>query len=211
MRVVVFGATGGTGQSVIQQALLAGHEVTAVARRPEAFRLDHERLRVARGDVTHPASIEAVVVGADAVVSALGVGRSRSPTMLYSAGIASVIAAMRVVGVRRLLAVSAAGFAVDANDTLALRLVVKPLLKRVLRHPYADMGRMEEAIVRSDLDWTLIRPARLTDRPGSGRYRTAVGANVRGGWSLPRADLASFIVTHLDDPTTSRMTVAVAS
>lgn len=51
----------------------------------------------------------------------------------------------------------------------------------------------------------------LTDRPGSGRYRTAVGANVRGGWSLPRADLASFIVTHLDDPTTSRMTVAVAS
>ncbi len=90
-RLVVFGATGGTGRALVEQALAAGHTVTAVARRPEAVGLQHARLTVLAGDVLTPASLEPAIAGHDAVLSALGV-RARAPTTVCGEGVANILA-----------------------------------------------------------------------------------------------------------------------
>src|SRR5512140_923911 len=108
MNLVVFGATGGIGSQVMAQALEAGYEVTAVARRPEAITLHHKRLSVAQGDVLEPATLAAPIAGADAVIAAIG-ARDRRPTTVYSQGVANIIQAMQLNQVRRLFCISASG------------------------------------------------------------------------------------------------------
>ena len=97
MKLIVFGATGGTGRQVVETALSAGHTVTAVARRPEALALRHDRLVVLRGDVLEPATFAQPLAGQDTVVSALGV-RSRAPTTVFSAGVSNIMQAMKAGG-----------------------------------------------------------------------------------------------------------------
>jgi putative NADH-flavin reductase len=211
MRLVVFGATGGTGRNVVEQALEAGHEVSAVARKPHALTIFHERLEVVRGDVMDLDSIRQAVVGKDAVISVLGVPYSHELITVYSAGVRNILRAMESAGVGRFVGVSAGGFVDDPkNDTLVIRYIVKPILKGILRHSYADMALMEEEVKRSGRKWTIVRPARLTDGSHTGRYRTAIDGSVPGGWSISRADVADFIVTHLDDPTVFGAAVGIA-
>ena len=130
---------------------------------------------------------------------------------LFEAQIAqrNIIQAMRTTGVRRLVAVSAAPLSGDDGDTLPSRLLLTPLLWALLRPVYADMARMEDEIRQSGLDWTIVRPPRLTDKPPTGRYRTALNRGVRGGYTISRADLASAILTLLDDPTSIRAAVGI--
>lgn len=210
MNIIVFGATGGTGQHAIELALALGHQVTAVARTPSSVKVTHDNLTVLRGDVMDAASLESALSGQEAVLSALGVGSSLKPTTLYSAGTHHILQAMEANGVRRFIGVSAGGFADDPNDTFPLKYLVKPLLKRILKNPYADMKQMEAEVRRSDLDWTIVRPARLTDGPHTKRYRTTLNGNVPGGWTISRADLADCMVTHLMDPRVFGATVGIA-
>ncbi len=107
MKLVVFGATGGTGQHILTQALQAGHSVTAVARDPSQLAITHDQLHTVPGDVLDPATLLGCTDGADAVLSALGVGTSRSPTSVYSAGITNILHPMRQAAVRRILVISA--------------------------------------------------------------------------------------------------------
>jgi putative NADH-flavin reductase len=165
VHLTIFGATGGTGQRLTEQALAAGHRVTAAARRPQALTRRHERLRVVRADVLDPASLPPAVAGADAVISALGIGYRRHATTVYSAGTRNVIAAMAGAGVRRLVCVSTSGLTVPADGPLLHRLVLRHVLHRLLRKPYADMSLMEELVRASDADWTIVRAARLTNGP----------------------------------------------
>lgn len=199
MRLAVFGATGGTGTEVIRQGLARGHEIVALARRPEALAVRHERLRVVRGDVLDPAVAPAVVDGTDAVVSVLGIGYRRHATTLYSAGTANVLAAMKAAGVRRLLVVSTSSLHVPDRSRFTEWLVIRWLLHPLLRRPYADMALMERAVCASGLDWTLVRAARLTNGRGTGTYRTAVGEKLPRCWSISRTDLAEYLVAHLLD------------
>lgn len=199
INIAVFGATGGTGRQIVKQALAAGHQVTAVVRTPSAFEMRHEHLEVQRGDVMNPTSLASSLSNQGAVLSALGVGSSLQPTTLYSTGTRHVLQTMKAVGVRRFIGVSAGGFVTDPNDSFLLKRVVKPILKRILKNPYDDMKRMEADVERSDLDWTIIRPARLNDGPHTGQYRIALNGNVPGGWTISRADVADFMVKHLSD------------
>lgn len=212
MNVVVFGGTGGTGGRVIAQALAAGHRVRAVVRRPEALKLRHEGLSVHPGNVLELASFASILSGQDAVLSALGTGTSRRPTTLYSEGTRNLMQAMRAAGVGRLVAVTAGGFVANPDDGLLLAYAVKPLIGRILKEPYADMMRMEAAVRQSDRDWTVVRPARLTDGPPRGRYRTVIGetGSVPGGLRISRADLAGFMITTLADRHTFKQVVGIA-
>ncbi|MCW2863967.1 MAG: hypothetical protein JWP48_5675 [Actinoallomurus sp.] len=211
MRLTIFGATGGTGTRLVRRALEEGHEVTAVVRNPA--RLDvpaHERLRVITAQVTDPADVGPAVDGADAVLSALGHRGPGSATVCADGGRA-IAAAMGKAGVRRLLVVSAAGLVTDAGDGLVTRYVVKPLiLERLLKGAFADMRLCEEEVRASDLDWTIVRPPRLTDKEPTGRYRTATDLNLRGGRTISRGDLAGCLLGLVTDESSVRHHVSVA-
>ena len=209
MKLTVFGATGGTGVEVVRQALAAGHQVTAVVRDP--VRLDvpaHDRLDVATADVLDPAAIEPAITGQEVVISALG-PRGRGPSTICRDGTLSIMAAMRKAGVRRLLVVSNSGMHTEGDGVFTRRLV-KPMLIRLLREGYADMGAMEERVLDSGLDWTIVRPPRLTNWAHSGRIASSTKGNVRGSFSIGRADLADYLLRAAGDDSLIRTAVSVA-
>ncbi|HEX2622309.1 MAG TPA: SDR family oxidoreductase [Phototrophicaceae bacterium] len=206
MKLIVFGATGGIGAHVVEQALAAGHEVTAVARRPSAITLKHERLNVVQGDVLDEASIRRAIVGKDVVVSAVG-ARDRNPTTVYSAGVANMMQAMQAAHVSRIFCISASGL---DPAPLWQRLIAKPLLWFFLKNMYTDLVRMENEVSSTRLDWTILRPPQLTDGPRTGHYQSAVNKRLARILKISRADVADYIVTHLDDKTTYRGLVELA-
>ena len=205
MKLIVFGSTGGIGRQVVAQALEAGHQVTAVARRPEMLTIHHDRLQVVRGDALDLASFRQALIAQEAVVSALGI-LTKEPTVFYSSSMGNILEAMLAAGVRRLLCVSAG--ATDPGGWQ--RWIIKPILWRLYGGMYADLLRMEDAVKASSLEWTILRPARLMDEPRTGRYQVAINRHLMLGVSISRADVADFIVTHLTDPATYRATVELA-
>ncbi len=86
-----------------------------------------------------------------------------------------------------------------------------PVVKRALREHYADLARMEDILRAGDLDWTAVRPPRLTDKPATGRYRTAYGQNLRRGVFISRADVARYMLSALENAETFRQTVGIAN
>ena len=218
MKLTIFGAAGRSGALLTQQALAAGHEVTAVARNPGLVALHNERLRVLQGDVLDPAAVEAAVRGQDAVVSCIGGTMDQKPVTLYSTGTRNILHAMRASGVSRFMCISANPLMPGGGDVLLDRLVLKPIVRQIFKESYADLARMEKEVrglvgarhASPDLDWTIVFPPRLTDRPPTGRYRVAFNRNLPRGRSLGRADLADAMLTLLDDPRSVHAAVAVA-
>src|SRR5207249_2568385 len=140
MRLTIFGATGGTGRQLVEQALDAGHEVTAVLRDVSRLPVEHQRLSRIRADVLDPGDIEPAIEASDAVFSALGVRPGGQFVPVCAPGVVSIIKAMQAAGVRRLVCVSAAPIPDhDPGDRLLYRLTVKKVLRAVLRKGYADL------------------------------------------------------------------------
>jgi putative NADH-flavin reductase len=210
MKVTVFGATGRTGQELVRQALAKDYQVTAVVRDPAKLRISDDRLRVERADVFDPRSISPAVQGSDAVVSALG-GTSLKPTDICESGVRAIIQAMDATGARRLAVVSNSAHTSAEGDSPLKRAANALLVRRILRNPFADLRRMEREIRDSDVDWTIVRPPRLTDGAHTGRYRTASNAHVTGGWTISRADVADCVLAVLEgDAGSVRTFVGVA-
>ncbi|MBO0835887.1 MAG: SDR family oxidoreductase [Actinobacteria bacterium] len=210
MRLTVFGATGGTGTQLVQQALAAGHEVSAVVRDPARLAIPtHPRLRVVTADIMDPASIRPAVTGADVVLTAAG-PRNTGPTTVITDSVRSISAAMQAAGVRRLVALSGSIVA-DNGDGLFLRYLLKPLARRTfLRNVCADMRQAEASLADSGLDWTIVRPPALTDGPATGHYRTAVDRNLPRGFRVSRADLAAYMLSLVGETAAVRRHVAIA-
>lgn len=209
MKLTVLGATGGTGQELARQAVAAGHEVTAIVRRPDAIAAASPQLRVVRGDLLDPQWTGEGIDGAEAVLSAIG-ATSRGPTTLYSAATTAVLRAMGNVGVRRILVVTAAPAGPDDQEPGFTKVVVFPILWHFFGGSYEDMRRMEQILAASDRDWTVFRPPRLTNGPLTGHARTAVGKPLPGGRVVSRADLAAAMLAGISDPATVRQAVAIA-
>jgi putative NADH-flavin reductase len=210
MLLTVFGATGGTGTRLIEQALAGGNRVTAVVRDPARLSVPAQpRLQVVTANIMDPASILPAVAGADAVVTAVG-PHGTGPTTVIADSVRSIAAAMGAAGVRRLLALSGS-IAADDGESFYLRYVLKPMARRTfLRHVCADMRSAEAVIEGTGLDWTIVRPPALTDGPATGKYRTAVEVNVRHSFRVSRADLAACMLTLISDAATVRRHVAIA-
>jgi putative NADH-flavin reductase len=209
MRLAIFGATGGTGRSLIEQALARGDSVTALARRPDALGELGAKIQVVAGDVLDPGDVAATVAGAEVVCSALGIGMHRHATVVYSQGTGNILDAMRAEGIGRLLVVSTTSLEIPARAQLAEWLIAR-FLHTILSKPYADMALMEQRVRDSDADWTLVRAARLTKGRHTGEYRTARAEKLRGAWSISRADVADYLLRHATDETTYRSTVNIA-
>jgi putative NADH-flavin reductase len=206
MKLVVFGATGGNGKYILDQALAAGHEVTAVARNPAKITLRHKNLHVVQGDVMDVASIKPALVGQDAVISTLG-APDRGPTRVYSEGMTNIMQAMQTSGVRRVLCISASGLE-PAN--LIQKVVAKRLLWTFLKESYTDLVRMETIVKASSLDWTIVRPPRLSDGPATGVYHDAINKQLTDNWVISRADLADYLLRQINNRATYCAVVEVA-
>jgi putative NADH-flavin reductase len=210
MKLTIFGATGGTGTCLVEQALAGGHEVTAVVRDPARLAApQHPRLRVITADIMDPDSIAAAVAGADAVLTAAG-PRGTGPTTVIQDSVRSIIAAMHKMGSRRLLTLSGSIVA-DEGDDPFLRYLLKPVARRTfLRHVCADMRAGETAVEASDLDWTIMRPPGLTSKAPAGSYRIAIDRNLPRGFTVSRADLAACMLSVIDDPAAIRKHIGIA-
>lgn len=210
MRLTIFGATGGTGKELVEQALAAGHDVTAVVRDPKRLPISsHGRLHVVTADVMDPVALVPTVEKADAVVSALG-PRGWGPTSVSADSAHSIVQAMQKAGVTRLITVSGS-IVDDTGNGMFMRFGPKPLARRTfLRAVCIDMRAAEEEVHASDLDWTIVRPPRLTDKTRTGTYRTGVERNIRWGAVITRADLATSILDLLADGTAFRKHIFVA-
>lgn len=211
MKLTIFGATGKTGRQLTEQALAAGHEVTAVVRDPARLAgLASPRLHVITADVLDPAAIVPAVAGADAVATAIG-PRGNGPTTISQDTARSIIQAMHKAGTQRLLLVSGS-VVTDEGEGPVMRYLLKPLVRRTaLRHVSADMRAAEAEVTRSGLDWTIVRPPRLTDQPATGKYRTATDRNLLRGYTLARADLAACMLGLIGDPAATGRHLGIAN
>lgn len=212
MKIVIFGANGGTGKILTKQALAEGHAVTAVTRHAQAFPTQHEQLRVMRGDVYDLSDVEQAVAGQDAVLSTLGIPFSRKPITIYSEGIAHIIQAMKRYGVRRLVCVSssAAGTNHETGAGFVFDKILQPIVMSTIgKTTYADMKQMEALLRNSELDWTIIRPSGLFETPGVTNYQVAED-HIRRQFTS-RADLADCMLQQLTTDQYSRKVIAVGT
>jgi putative NADH-flavin reductase len=197
MRIALLGGSGRIGDHLLTWALANGHHVTALARTPGSL-APADRLTVVSGQAPDRDAVVDVVSGADAVLSALGPRGAKTPDLLETAA-GNIVAAMEKAGVRRLIAVSAAGAFIGGDPGTGS--VVKFILPRIFAKTFADVRRMESAVAASGLDWTLVRPTRLVNSPGTGRYRVRPDYPPPGGGKIARADVAHFITGALTDNT----------
>ncbi len=221
MKLTIFAATGGIGRQAFDQAVAAGHDVTAVVRNPGKLA---GQARIVRADLAAPDPdvLEAAVDGADAVLSGLG-PRSMSEAGIASTGTRAIAAAMQAAGTRRIVVVSAAPISTvpsparpnppkhDPGDGFFMRHLFSHIAKTAFRKHYADLALMEDILADSGLDWTLIRPPRLTGKPLTGSYRTEVGRNIRGGFLVSRADVAHLMLRVIEQPETIKQAIGIAS
>ena len=227
MKLTIIAATGGVGRELLRQAVDAGHDVTAVARNPA--KLPSEVVaggaaRAVTADLANPdpQALESAVAGADAVLSALG-PHTNADAGIAAPGTAAIITAMRTAGVRRIVAISASPVATtpspgrpapprhDPGDGFLMRHIGEPIAKTLFGKIYPDLARMEDTLRESGLDWTVLRPPKLTGKPLTATYRTAIGHNLRGGRSIPRADLAHYMLAVLDQPDTIGQVIGIAT
>jgi putative NADH-flavin reductase len=200
--MMVIGAAGGIGRQVVETALAEGWRVTAVLRTPAKLQLVHPMLAIVKGDVLDAASLETRLSSATVVVSATGLSGGLGgdkPTNLYSDGASSILEAMRRRGARRAYFISASAVEVSPVLPAVARFAAKYVLQKLLKHMYADLRVMEGRVKVSGVDWTIVRPPRLTNKAGTGKYRYAVNSFLRNSLSISRADVAHFIVHHAKD------------
>lgn len=186
VKVIIFGATGGTGQALVEQALAAGHEVTVFSRRGGEM----SRARVIQGDVMDRASVAEAVAGHDVVISALGTRPWRHQDVC-SGGIAAILSAMQAAGVKRVIAMSSQG--VGDSKLSGLGKVGASLF---LANAFRDKQAMEVMLADSDRDWIVVRPGFLVNAKPRGTWRADADGAITGG-RIARADVAAFMLQQL--------------
>jgi uncharacterized protein YbjT (DUF2867 family) len=209
-RILVVGATGGTGRELVAQALERGLVVTALVRDPSRLPVADERLSVVRGDVLDPASLEAAMRGQEAVLCALGHRRYFHPTRILSRGTRNILRAMEAHGVRRIVVETSLGIGDGAGRMgLYYTLLVIPL---VLPFYFRDKARQERIIAESRSEWIIVRPGALTNDRARGRVRhgLGVGSFIRTV-RISRADVAGFMLDQLGSNAHRQSAVAISS
>lgn len=205
MKILIFGATGHTGQELVKQALARGHSVTAFARSPEKLRVSGAQLRVVQGTLD-PESMLPAIEGQDAVASALGASGPWTSSPAQVTGIRKIVECMERKSVGRLVYQSALGVG-DSRDDLGF-LVRNLLVPILLRRVFAEHLIAEDAIRASKLNWTIVRPTNLTNGPAQGSYHS--GPHIKDATPLgrlPRADVADFMLQEIEQERDIRQAV----
>ena len=209
----MFGASGGCGSQLVKQAAARGHHVTAVVRSTTNYEPPNGSVTVVRGDVLDASFVASVVPGHDAVASCVGIkyahpwARRESPDDFISRATSNIVSGMKAAGLRRLSAISAAG----VGDSKPTR---NPVIRFLIATSnvgvgYADLGRAEEVLRGSGLDWQAVRPVRLSGGAGTGRPR--ITDRFPASATIPRADVAAFMLAELERPQFTQRTPIIGA
>lgn len=196
MKLLVLGATGGTGLNIVSQAIERGHLVTALVRSPERLKPFLDRMTIKQGDLLNRADLEPIVKGHDAVLSGFGpkLPVSKADANLLQRFAVALTSAMLNAGVGRVVVESVAFLFRDSIVPPAY-LLGRLLFSRVV----SDASAMERVFRESELDWTMVRPPELTDKPYTGKYRVREGHLPRFGFKISRADVADFMIKSVEN------------
>ena len=192
MKVLVLGATGGTGREIVREAQARELAVTALVRSLERAQ-DLSGAHLVAGDARDDEALSRALEGCEAVISALGTGISPfTEVTLLSTATKALIAAMHAQGTKRLVCITGmgAGDSRGHGGFLYDRLIQPLLLGKV----YEDKDRQEALVRDSGLEWVIVRPTVLNDQPRTGRIRALTDLSGFHGGTIPRSDVAHFVV-----------------
>jgi putative NADH-flavin reductase len=208
MKLVVLGATGGTGLEIVRQAIEQGHSVTAFVRSPEPLKRFGNRITISQGNLLNRAELAQAISGHDAILSGFGprVPVAKSDANLLQNFATVLTTGMQQANVRRAVIVSTA-FLFKDSILPPTYLFGRLFFPRVV----IDAAAMEKIITQSGLDWTIVRPPQLTDKPLTAKYRVRTGHLPRFGFNISRADVAHFFLKTAGDPASIRKIVGVSN
>ena len=206
-QITIIGATAGVGLECVKQALAQGHRVVTLSRGVPGIPAN-ERLTVLQGSATNAADIKQAIAGSDAVIVAIGTGASMKATTLYTDAAKAMTEA---IANPQLPVIVLTGFGAGesgAYQSFLMTIMFSLLLKKV----YQNKTEMEQMITASPLNWEIVRPARLTDKPLTGQYQmyTSLTKGMKMS-SIPRADVAHFLVGQAVNPTQLGQYVSLTS
>lgn len=205
MKIIVFGATGGVGQSLVKQALAKGLEVTAFVRTPSKLDTQHANLTVVQGDALNQAEVSAAIAGHDAVVSCLGSSKGMKQSTDLREMTKHIVKGMQEQGVERIVYTASAGVHKELTG------VMGQLMMLLLKNPLIDHRAAVEAIFKANLNYTIARPMGLTDKEFTGIYRESTTTTPSKSSTIPRADVAHFILKALGDSSYERTSIGLAT
>lgn len=215
-KVLVVGASGGTGRATIDALLKRGHRVTAFSRHAESLEIDSDRVTLHNGDATNPDDVDRVVAGHDAVIITLGItenpirvrlfGAAKTPNDVRSAGTRNVIAAMQKHGVRRLVVQSSYGVGETRGS---LRWLDRMFFGLLLKPQIADTEMQELEVRESGVDWVLAQPVHLTDDESLEMPFASAKGQVRE-WKISRRGVAEFLAFAAQAPEYVGQSVALS-
>ncbi|WP_069658696.1 NAD(P)-dependent oxidoreductase [Arcticibacter eurypsychrophilus] len=208
-KIIVFGATGGTGRQVVEQALRAGHQVKVVVRQPETFNISNPNLKIIKGDVLQPDTFEDQFIDADAVISCLGIPKVQ-PTTLYSESMENIITAMEKTKAKRIICISSGAIDIPPKSSFIMTFLLKNVLQRIYKPVYKDMKLMESKLKSSKLNYTVVRAPKLTNGKKTGKYREVTKQPLRKIPTISRADLAAYMLKTVNDPKSYKSIIEVA-
>ena len=199
MNILVFGASGRTGNLLVLQALAQGHVVTAFARTPNKLKVTHNNLKVVQGNVKDYAAVERAVSGQDVVLSTLGASSPFRYDQVVVDGMVNIVKAMEQMHVTRFIYQSFVGVKESRGD---FGFFFRSIAPKILRTEIAGHEAREHVIKPSRLDWTIVRPPTLTNGKHKGVYRSGEDLTSNSFITvMSRADVADFMLKQLSDGT----------
>lgn len=195
-KIVIFGATGGTGQELVKQALQKGYLVTAFARTPQKLKISDEKLRIIQGDVLNKEEVLSALEKQDVVCCSLGMPASDRST-LRTDGTANIVKAMKEKGIKRLICQTSLGFG-DSKEVLPwhMKYIIVPF---ILKHAFKDHELQETLIEKSQLDWTIVRPGNMTNGKKTEVYKHGFEPTEKIKLKVSRADVAHFMLHQIEN------------
>lgn len=205
MKIIVFGATGGVGQSVVKQAVEKGFKVTAFVRTKAKLEVTHENLTVVQGDAFNTVEVSAAITGHDAVVSCLGSSQGMKQSTELQEMTKNIVMGMEEHGVKRIVYTASAGVHNELTG------VSGKLIMKMLKNALTDHRAATDLIQEHGLTFTIVRPMGLTNGEFTGQYKEAMTGVPEKSKSISRADVAHFIVKALSDAQYENASVGISS
>ena len=205
MKIIIFGASGGVGKFVVQQGLDAGMEVTAFVRTPSKIEMNHENLNIIQGDAFNSAEVSAAVAGHDAVISCLGSSKGMKKSEELQNMTKNIVEGMKEHNVDRIVYTASAGVHKELTG------IMGKLIMQLLKNALIDHRAAVEYIQDAGLNYTIVRPMGLSDKEFTGEYREAASGVPAKSSSIPRADVAHFIIKALTDSSYENTSIGLAT